>query len=160
MTFLTTEVRLKEPFRTFGMAFASRQLPASWTSNALISSGPRTCFTRQITLGTLTSVTVITKRKKKKDISILFRYRSIQLTLITHLTLARRTICILRSAAAARLDTLCSSDETRNSCKCAGKGRKPVARVALRSRTRRHIATRNVCPEEATGSGRICNDPP
>lgn len=62
MTFLTAEVRLEEPFWTFGMAFAGCQLPASRTGNALISSGPRARFTRQITLGTLTSVTVITWR--------------------------------------------------------------------------------------------------
>lgn len=67
MTFLTTKVRFKESFRTLGMAFAGGQLPASRTSNALISSGPRACFTRQVTLGTLTSVTIITKTKKESE---------------------------------------------------------------------------------------------
>lgn len=72
----------------------------------------------------------------------------------------RRTTCIPRSVVAIRLDTLYSSDERRNSCKYAGKGRKPVAMVAPQNNTRRHIETRSVCPEEATDLGRICNDPP
>lgn len=71
MTFLTTEVRFKEPFRTLGMAFAGCQLPAPRTSNALISSGPRARFTRQVTLGTLTSVTVITWRAGRPAFSAL-----------------------------------------------------------------------------------------
>lgn len=76
------------------------------------------------------------------------------------LTLARRTICILRFVAAVHLDTLYSSDGRRNSCRCADKERKSAARVVPQSNTRRHIETRNVCLEAVKGSGRICSDLP
>lgn len=68
--------------------------------------------------------------------------------------------CILRFATVVRLDTLYNSNEKRNSCKCANKGRKPVAKVVPQSSTHHRIGIRNVCPEEVTGLDRIYNDPP
>lgn len=67
MTLLTTEIGLEETFWAFGMAFAGCQLPASWTSDALIPPRSQTRFTRQITLGTLSSVAIITKIKRVEE---------------------------------------------------------------------------------------------
>lgn len=71
MTLLTTEIGLEETFRAFRMALAGCQLPASWTSDALIPSRSQTRFTRQITLGTLSSVAIITWRAGRSAFSAL-----------------------------------------------------------------------------------------
>lgn len=74
MTLLATKVGLEEAFWTLRMALAGSQLPASRAGYTLISSGPRARLTRQVTLGALTSVAVITKTK-----TILVKYKSIKL---------------------------------------------------------------------------------
>lgn len=61
MALLTAVVGLEEPFRTLRMALAGRQLPAFRTRDALIPSGSRARFARQVTLGALTPIAVITK---------------------------------------------------------------------------------------------------
>lgn len=71
MTLLTTEIGFKETFWAFGMAFAGCQLPASRTGDALIPPGSQARFTRQVTLGALTSVAVITWRTGRSAFSAL-----------------------------------------------------------------------------------------
>lgn len=78
MTLLTTEIGLEEPFRALRMTFACRQLPTFRTGYALIPSRPRTRFTRQITLGALTSVAVIAERGTRRAYQGIISYKFIQ----------------------------------------------------------------------------------
>lgn len=65
VTLLTAIIGLEEPFRAFRMALAGCQLPPARASDALIPPWPGARFTRQVTLGALTSVAVITEKPKR-----------------------------------------------------------------------------------------------
>lgn len=64
---LTAVGRFEVALRTLGMALAGGQLPAFRTAHALISPWSRAGLARQVTLGALTPVTVVSVEEENHE---------------------------------------------------------------------------------------------